>query len=64
MKLALSSYSIRNHINTNVPINDFPRYAKETFGIDAIEICQFHILRNDSIGLQALKDAIDAAGRK
>ena len=62
MKLALSSYSIRDHINTNVPINDFPKYAKETFGLDAVEICQFHILRNDSIGLQALKDAIAAAG--
>ena len=62
MNLALSSYSIRDHINTTVPINDFPRYAKETFGLDAVEICQFHILRNDSIGLQALKDGIDAAG--
>jgi hypothetical protein len=28
VKLALSSYSIRDHINTSVPINDFPRYAK------------------------------------
>ncbi len=62
MNLALSSYSLRDHINRDIPIDAFPAYAKQIFGLDAVEICQFHILRNDSIGLQGLKDGLTSAG--
>lgn len=62
MNLALSSYSLRDHINRDIPIDAFPAYSKETFGLDAVEICQFHILRNDSHGLQSLKDGLASAG--
>jgi len=62
VNLALSSYSLRDHINRDIPIDAFPAYARETFGLDAVEICQFHILRNDSIRLQSLKDGLTSAG--
>lgn len=62
MKIALSSYSIRDHINRDYPFDEFPRYAKETFGVDAVEICQFQIPRGDSAHLQRLKDGLQSAG--
>ena len=33
MKIALSSYSLRSHVNKDFPYWEFPRFARETFGV-------------------------------
>ena len=62
MKLAISSYSLRDHINREIPYDTFPQYAKDTYGVDAVEVCQFQIPRGDTARLQALKDGLGSAG--
>ena len=62
MNIALSSYSLRNHVNRDVPYWDFPRYARETFGVDAVEIIQRDITQIDADGIDRLKDGLRAAG--
>lgn len=62
MKIALSSYSLRNHVGREITYWDFPRYARETFGIEAVEIIQRDIAKVDADGLDRLKDGLRAAG--
>lgn len=64
MKIALSSYSLRNHINRDIPILDFPQYARDTFGIDALEIIQRDIPKGDTNNVDQLKSALESAGVK
>jgi sugar phosphate isomerase/epimerase len=62
VKIALSSYSLRNHINRDIPILDFPQYARDTFGIDALEIIQRDIPKGDTNNVDQLKAALENAG--
>jgi sugar phosphate isomerase/epimerase len=62
VKVAISSYSLRSHVNREVPYWDIPRYVHDTFGVDAVEIIQGHILRADTDGIDRLGDGLAAAG--
>jgi sugar phosphate isomerase/epimerase len=61
MKIAISSYSLRDHINRDFPYWEYPRYARETFGVDAVEIIQRDITKADAAGIDRLKDGLIAA---
>jgi sugar phosphate isomerase/epimerase len=61
VKIALSSYSLRSHVNKDFPYWEFPQFARETFGIDSVEIIQGHITRADSDGIDRLVDGLAAA---
>lgn len=62
MKLSISSYSLRDHVNREIPFDTFPKYARDNYGVDAVEFCQFQIPRGDSNRLQQLKDGLAIAG--
>jgi L-ribulose-5-phosphate 3-epimerase len=61
VKIAISSYSLRSHVNREIPYWDFPRYARDTFGVDAVEIIQTHISRPDVDGIDRLGEGLAAA---
>jgi sugar phosphate isomerase/epimerase len=61
VKIALSSYSLRDHMNRDFSYWEYPRYARDTFGIDAIEIIQRDITKADAAGIDGLKDGLIAA---
>ena len=48
MKLAVSSWSLRDHVNKDFPLPDFPKVVKERYGIEAVELCQMHFQAQDS----------------
>jgi sugar phosphate isomerase/epimerase len=62
MKIAVSSYSLRDHVNRDVPYWEFPAYVRETFGLDAVEVIQRDVSKGDSDGIDRLKDGLAAAG--
>lgn len=74
MQLAVSSWSLRSHINNEMPwtgrqirehefsVFDFPRYVKETFGVGAVEICELHVARPDASRLDKLRQALSDVG--
>ena len=62
MKIAISSYSLRSHVNRDVPYWELPHYVRDTFGVDAVEIVQDHISRADADGIDRLGDGLAAAG--
>jgi sugar phosphate isomerase/epimerase len=62
VKIAISSYSLRDHVNREVPYWEFPRYARDTFGVDAVEIIQGHVTRADAAGIDRLGEGLAAAG--
>ncbi|MDP9380017.1 MAG: sugar phosphate isomerase/epimerase [Chloroflexota bacterium] len=73
MQLAVSSWSLRSHINNepswtgrpvgarDFPVYEFPRYVKETFGVDAVEVCEIHIPRPDAARLDQLKESLQSS---
>ena len=64
MQLAVSSWSLRDHINKDFPFSQFPQYIKDTFGIGAVEVCQMHIPAPDARRLDALAAGLASAGVK
>jgi sugar phosphate isomerase/epimerase len=62
VKIALSSYSLRNHVNRDIPVLDFPQYIRDTFGITAVEIIQRDIPKGDTASIDQLKSALENAG--
>ncbi|MEJ7653863.1 MAG: TIM barrel protein [Chloroflexia bacterium] len=64
MQLAVSSWSLRDHINKDFPFSQFPQYIKDTFGIRSVEVCQMHIPAPDTRRLDALAAGLASAGVK
>lgn len=74
MELAVSSWSLRSHINntppwlgqpraeTDMSIDEFPGRVREMFGVGAVEICQMHVPWPDVRGLDRVAAGLDAAG--
>lgn len=62
MRLAVSSWSLRDHINRDFPCHEFPRYVKEHFGVDAVEVCQVHLVTPDARRLDLLATGLRDAG--
>lgn len=62
MKLCLSTWSLRSYISKEFPFHEFPRFAKEKFGIQAVELCQMHFPPPDSRRLDQLLDVVAASG--
>ena len=61
MKIAISSYSLRDHINRDIPVWEYPAYARDTYGVDAVEIIQRDIVDGEA-GVDRLKEGLKAAG--
>lgn len=64
MQLAVSSWSLRDHINRDFPYHEFPRQVKDTFGVGAVEVCQMHVPMADSRRLDQLAQGLNASGVK
>ncbi|MDI3543285.1 MAG: hypothetical protein PWP57_890 [Candidatus Atribacteria bacterium] len=62
MKLAVSSWSLRDHVNKDFPLPDFPKVIKERYGIEAVELCQMHFPAQDSKYLDEIINGLQAAG--
>lgn len=62
MKLCLSTWSLRSHINQDFPFHEFPRVARERYGIRGIELCQMHFPPPDSRRLDQLLKAVEGNG--
>jgi len=48
VKIAISSWSLRSHVNKDFSLPELPRVVKQRYGISAVELCQMHFLRQDS----------------
>ncbi|HVC35786.1 MAG TPA: sugar phosphate isomerase/epimerase family protein [Chloroflexota bacterium] len=64
MKLCLSTWSLRSHIGKDFPFHEFPRVARERFGIAAVELCQMHFPPPDSRRLDQLLKVVDETGSR
>ncbi|MGH2460410.1 MAG: sugar phosphate isomerase/epimerase family protein [Chloroflexota bacterium] len=62
MKLCLSTWSLRDHIGKDFPFPEFPRVARDRFGIGAVELCQMHFPPPDSGRLDQLLNVVAATG--
>lgn len=62
MKLAVSSWSLRDHVNKDFPLPDFPKVVKERYGIEAVELCQMHFQAQDSKYLDEIINGLKTAG--
>jgi len=62
MKLAVSSWSLRDHVNKDFPLPDFPKVVKERYGIEAVELCQMHFQAQDSKYLDEIINGLQAVG--
>jgi L-ribulose-5-phosphate 3-epimerase len=56
VRFALSSWSMRSHVNKDFPLAEFPRIARERFGFDAVELCSVHFANTDTRYLDRIKD--------
>ena len=55
MRFALSSWSMRSHINQEFSLIEFPRVARERLGFDAVELCSMHFQNTDINYLDQIK---------
>lgn len=74
MQLAVSSWSLRSHIDNTppwlggpkaddaFPVREFPRYVKDTFGVGAVEICEMHVPRPDARSLDPIREGLASSG--
>ncbi|HHV55940.1 MAG TPA: sugar phosphate isomerase/epimerase [Firmicutes bacterium] len=62
MEIAVSSWSLRSHINREFPVEEFGRVVHERFGVSAVELCQMHVPRQDAWFLDRILEAYNAAG--
>lgn len=62
MKLCLSTWSLRDQIGKDFPFREFPRVARDRFGIRAVELCQMHFPPPDSGRLDQLLNVVAATG--
>lgn len=62
MKLAVSSWSLRDHVNKDFPLKDFPRVVKERYGVEAVELCQMHFQAQDAKYLDEIINGLQATG--
>ena len=60
MRLALSSWSMRSHVNRDFSLIELPRVARERFGFDAVELCATHFRNTDTAYLEKLKNNLVA----
>ena len=60
MKLAVSSWSLRDHVNKDFPLKDFPRVVKERYGVEAVELCQMHFQAQDAKYLDEIINGLQA----
>jgi sugar phosphate isomerase/epimerase len=61
LRLAVSSWSLRDHIEREFSISDFPAYVVDKFGVRAVEICQVHVYPLDSVRLDMLAEGLSAS---
>ena len=57
-KISVTSYSLHRHIGKEISLLDFPRLAREEFGLDAIELINSHIESVEREYLDALKNNV------
>jgi sugar phosphate isomerase/epimerase len=58
MRFALSSWSMRSHVNKDFSLAEFPRFARERFGFDAVELCSMHFANTDTNYLDQIKQSL------
>ena len=60
MKIAVSSWSVRNYINREFPFDQFPAVVRQRFGVDALELVSRHMpapdMRHVDLFNAALRD--------
>ena len=47
MDIAISSWSLRDHVGREFPITDFGKTVKDRFGVTKVELCQMHFVTYD-----------------
>ncbi|NPV53633.1 MAG: sugar phosphate isomerase/epimerase [Firmicutes bacterium] len=62
MKVAVSTWSLRDHVNKDFLLKDFPGFVKERYGVDAVELCQMHFQAQDARYLDEIVDGLRKAG--
>ncbi len=46
MELAVSSWSLRSHVNKDFELFELPQLVADRFGVHALELCQMHFYQN------------------
>ena len=62
-KISVSSWSLHRHIGKDITLLDFPKIARETFGMDAIELVDFQFQSTDRDFVNQLKRNIEGNGQ-
>jgi sugar phosphate isomerase/epimerase len=63
-KISVSSWSLHRHIGNDLTLLDFPKMAREKFGVDAIELVNFQFESTERDYVVALKNRIEENGQK
>lgn len=64
MYFAVSSWGLRDLVNKQFPLSQMALEVKNRFGIDAVELCQQHFLRQDAVYLNGIVKGLTQAGSK
>lgn len=54
MQIAVSTWSLRSHVNRDFQLSGFGSFVMENFGVQAVELCQTHFQRQDAWYLEEI----------
>lgn len=64
MYIAVSSWSLRAHVNKDFPLYQMAKFVKDKYGVDAVELCSMHFWNMDTRYLDEIKKGLEEAGSK
>ena len=63
-KISVSSWSLHRHIGNDITLLDFPKIAREKFGMDAIELVNFQFESTERDYVDTLRKRVEENGQK
>ena len=63
-KISVSSWSLHRHIGNDLNLLDFPKIAREKFGMDAIELVNFQFESTERDYVDTLRKRVEENGQK
>jgi sugar phosphate isomerase/epimerase len=65
VQIGVASWSLRGLIDSGeLPLTEFPRYVKQNYGVDYVELSQLHFRAYDARYLDQIRDTCQASGVK
>lgn len=61
MYIAVSSWSLRDHVNKDFSLPQMAGFVKDRYGVNAVELCSMHFRNTDSAYLDEIKRGLQEA---